>query len=299
MSDIGLNMDQLLANLPGAGESGGGESTTPQAPTTPAVDDGVELEIAPGKREKFTRAQLVEHYKGTLRQDDYTRKTQALAREREQYEQARPIVEQLYKEHQAMAGLLEDKAKLIEYQRKRWENAPEGSAAETAAETKIASLMQEVNQLKAQMSQAPQRILSQTRQEVETAQLSEKVDAHLKTIFTEKPLLEAIDNAEDILRFKVFQRNPQTLDEARKFFTEEAEGLVKKISEKFTALQQPAQGAGAPVQSPRATGIEPPGGAGAPMPAQASYKDKAGKVDFTKVHDAADQFLRQFKENNR
>lgn len=287
-----FNIDQLL---PGGGESAaqGQEQTLP----TPPMDEGIDVEIAPGKTERFTKAQLADFYKGHLRQDDYTRKTQELSAQRKQFEQALPQIERLYQEHQAMAQLIEDKDKLSQYVQKRWAQGQEPTSGDVKAlqanEQKIASLMQHIQRLEQNMQTQGQQFVTQTRQEIETAQLSEKVDAHLQGIFKEMPALSAIDNVEDILRFKVFNRNPQTLDDAKAFFSEEAKALAGKIAKAFVPAQSQSAGAAT------ARGIEPPGGAGSAPPQKPSYKGKDGRVDFSKVGDAADEFLRQWKENNR
>lgn len=284
-----FNIDQLL---PGA------ESQLEQTPTTPQ-DDGIDLEIAPGKTERFTKAQLADFYKGHLRQDDYTRKTQELATQRKQFEQALPQIERLYQEHQALVQLIEDKDKLTKWMQTRFQQqGQEPSSQEVQAvkqqEQKIAALMQHIQKLEGRMQQQGQEFVTQTRAEIETAQLSEKVDAHLQGIFKDMPALSAIDNVEDILRFKVFNRNPQTLDEAKQFFSEEAKGLVEKVKKAFgVQVQAPPQGGGAP------RGIEPPGGAGSAPPQKPSYKGKDGRVDFNKVGDAADEFLRNWNANQR
>lgn len=283
-----FNIDQLL---PGA------ESQLEQTPATPQ-DDGIDLEIAPGKTERFTKSQLADFYKGHLRQDDYTRKTQELATQRKQFEQALPQIERLYQEHQALVQLIEDKDKLTKWMQTRFQQqGQEPSSQEVQAvkqqEQKIAALMQHIQQLEGRMQQQGQQFVTQTRAEIETAQLSEKVDAHLQGIFKDMPALSAIDNVEDILRFKVFNRNPQTLDEAKQFFSEEAKGLVEKVKKAFgVQVQQQAQPA-----APR--GIEPPGGAGSAPPQKPSYKGKDGRVDFNKVGDAADEFLRNWNANQR
>lgn len=283
-----FNIDQLL---PGA------ESQLEQTPATPQ-DDGIDLEIAPGKTERFTKSQLADFYKGHLRQDDYTRKTQELATQRKQFEQALPQIERLYQEHQALVQLIEDKDKLTKWMQTRFQQqGQEPSSQEVQAvkqqEQKIAALMQHIQQLEGRMQQQGQQFVTQTRAEIETAQLSEKVDAHLQGIFKDMPALSAIDNVEDILRFKVFNRNPQTLDEAKQFFSEEAKGLVEKVKKAFgVQVQQQAAPA-----APR--GIEPPGGAGSAPPQKPSYKGKDGRVDFNKVGDAADEFLRNWNANQR
>ena len=206
----------------------------------------------------------MDFYKGHLRQDDYTRKTQELAEQRKQLEQAAPQLQQLYQEHQAMLQLLEDEKKLDEWKGKRFKK-PDPPPSEFDPKAwqqqgdKVETLHKQIADLQRQLQTQPQNIIAQTRQEIETAQLSEHVNAHLGSIFEKNEVLGLIDNAEDILRYKVFQRNPKDLSEAKAFFTEEAEKMVTKISGHFNTPKKVAS-----PSTPKAKGIEPPGGVGSP-----------------------------------
>jgi hypothetical protein len=266
------------------------------APSQPPVSpEAYELEVAPGKRERFTQQQLIDFYKGHLRQEDYTRKTQELAEQRKQLEEVQPRIAQLYQEHQAMLQLLEDKEKLEKYRQERFKETPPPSpdfdpAKWQQQEQQVQALHKQIQYLQQQLTQQPQTLIQQTRQEIETAQLSQHVDAHIASIFEQQKLLSVIDNAEDILRFKVFQKNPQTLDEAKKFFTEAAQEMVDKISGHFKATNTK------PITSKPKGSIEPPGGAGSPAPNPTSYKGKDGKVDWSKVDQMAEAFLESYKQ---
>lgn len=283
-----LNLDNLLP------QTQDGNTDSLQIPTT---DDSVELEIGPGKREKFTRQQLSDFYKGNLRQEDYTRKTQELAEQRRQFETNLPQIKQIYQEHQALVQLLEDKDKINKYVKERFkEAAEEGTEFNpkefSAAKQQVASLQQQIEHMKNQLQVQPQQLIEHTRNEIETATLEGKISAHLETIFTATPLLGAIDNAEDILRFKVFNRKPKDISEARAFFTEEAQNMVNKVAEHFKqAKPAPKASTGGAKRS-----IEPPGGVGSPAPQPNSYKGKDGKVDWSKVDQMADAFLKSYND---
>lgn len=297
MSDT-LNVDTLQ---PPVAEP----TPSPAAPgATPPVD-AFELEVAPGKREKFTREQLLDFYKGNLRQQDYTRKTQELAAQRAQVEQFLPAYQQMLSEREQLAQFLNDRKAIAKYLAEAFEPEQDPNEAltrkslEDTLTRQQATQAQRIQELERQLQyaqgQTREALQSEITNRVEELKYSMQIDPHVKTLFKENPVLELIPNAEDVIRFQVFQMQPQTIEETLNAFSQVTKGLVEKLGNHFKATAP--EGAGAPpAPAKKVVTPEPPGGLGSPAPQPTSFKKKDGSIDWDLVEASAKAFLKQVAE---
>lgn len=255
-----------------------------------AEDALVEFEDA-GQKRQIT---LKEFREGQMRLQDYTRKTQETAALRKQTEAAQQAwqQQQAQREQQLLAELskpevilqLAERAtgKPISQLLKQLEQPaadPNGivtigeaqKLVQTQAQQLQAQMQRQIEAARVQAAQEMQQATQELLTQRDAADFSIKLQDHLQGIFKEHKILSAVDGMEDLLRYKVYQRQPATLEEAYAAFNEEAGKQVEKLNAQWTELnkQQLAQ------QQKLKQGIEPPGGtAPQPVPQKFSLGDK-------------------------
>jgi hypothetical protein len=288
-----------------------------EAKPSPA-EDLIEIEFPDGRREQLTRQQIRDGY---LRQQDYTRKTQEIAEHRKQLAPIAEAYQQLATEREQIGQLFQNPQLLAQWAAQNYGpqyaqlvqqaltgQMPAGASPDDIVTAQQAALIaqqqaavyaqqleQRVNTLQQQLEGRTQQIVQKGIQELETSQevakQSQVIDAHITSLFNQHPILSAVPEMEDALRFRVFSREPQTADEALRFFTEEADRQAKVLESKFNEINKRV----VVEKTKLAThGIEPPGGAGV-QPEPRQFRTKNGDIDWKGLSGAATDFMNQRK----
>lgn len=115
----------------------------------------------------------------------------------------------------------------------------------------------------------------------ETARHASAINNTLTDIYSKNPVLNAIPNSQDLLRFEVSKMQPRTQEEALEAFRTVAAGMVEEVGKHFKANQkiQVVAAAKAKLES---KSIEPAGGS-SPQLKPTSYKNADGQVDWARV----------------
>ncbi len=270
-----------------------GQTPTPTAPAiapvTPATPGSItsqaeqkifELQLG-NKVEKLTEAQIKDAYFNGLRQEDYTKKTQDVARQRAELAEA---VEQFKRQQQA--AIPQQVAQPVPSQ-----VAPSVPSFDPEAPMTMGQAMQLAQAVQQRMAQiesgSPQQLEKITNQIVhdrlEVMKFTEAINSEIGSILTDQPILKTIPEIEHVIRFRVAQREPQTLDETRAAFRLVASEIAGQFDQQ---IQTRTQHNTIQRQQLTAGGIEPPGGT-VPMPSAPSYRTNDNKLDWTKLAAAA------------
>lgn len=275
---------------------------TPAAPVTPdkPVDDGIDVEFEPGKVQRLTKQQIKE---GWLRQQDYTQKTQALAEQRKQAEQVLEQAKAYEAEREQIRQVLSNPRALmyLAQQQLAAESGPSFDPESPANMGAVAQLAQANQQmLQQQLALVEQNIgaaaaaaqkaaVDEVTARLETAKHTETINAKLTSIYADNPILQSVPEIEDVIRYRVSQTNPQTIDEALQAFEKVSAEVAKAMGAKFNeARKEQALNKQNLVQA----GIEPPGGAAVPANSPTQFRDpKTNVIDWGKLSQAAGAYI--------
>jgi len=266
---------------------------TPETPETPAAPEVPEWQKAKHKVKVRGDEQEVEYdelLKGYSRQADYTRSKQELA---EQARAVREFQESLTKQQETYKQLFDNDPLLaqarqvaehykvplsqafnavVEYQRSQGQATPQQpeqdeiatvAQARALAQRELATVHQQLQHLQRQLQEYTQKEVATAKSEIQTTQqaneYAQEVSSTLSNVFTKHPILGAVENMEDVLRFKVAQADPATIEEAKDLFVKFAEEQAERLTRQFTELNKSRVAAKEKLVT---GGIEPPGGAG-------------------------------------
>lgn len=293
----------------------GGQAESTQTPTTPNAATGqppveeptVEIELPDGKRTLTVK----EIRDGYLRQQDYTRKTQEVAEMRRQAEQVYRAYQQMAQEREQLQEFFSNEENVLKLvaqqygpqamqrlmnmlagQQQQPEIRPDSPAtveqAVRIADMKARQLEQKIAQLEQQFGKNVDERVQQFREEQETMEYKKVIDPVVSKIFEDNPVLSAVDGMEEVIRYKVFRMNPQTVQEAVAAFQSVAKEQVEKLNQKYVELnkQQAVKR-----QKLVSGGTEPPGGQ-APMPEPRTFR-KGNDVDWKGISKQAEEYMRQ------
>lgn len=304
------NSDSGSAPVSGGTSTPGGDSTntpTPapaptgvqSAPPTTPTGSVVEVDFGDGRVEKLTPQQIRD---GFLRQQDYTKKTQEVAAARRQAEQVLAQSQQFEQEKQQIKELLSNPQALMYLAQQHLAaqqpgfdpNAPAslGQAAQLA-EMQSAQLAAQLQQMEHEVQQVKQDVRMAAAEEVkerlEVARYTEQINGTLSKAFEKNPILKALPETEDVIRFRVAQLKPQTIEETVQAFERVSEEVAKAQIEHFDSLNKQQAIA---KQKLVHGGIEPPGGAAAPAPGPTSFRDAAtNTVDWKRLAASAAAYM--------
>jgi hypothetical protein len=275
-----------------------------------------------------------------LRQSDYTRKTQALAKQRQELDAVIPQYQQATSELARLRADLGDPRAVARFVMEQYgpqfvqqlyqhvTGTPQGQpqavpavqppatpeelasqgyvSQQTAAVTaQIQQLQQQlvaIQQQTAQQVQAAQQAAEQAEQRavsrVETRGYQQVIEAELPRILDENPLLKAVPNSSDLLRYEVLRTyRPQTVQEAVQCFRLEAQKMSAGILAAYQA-QQKTQLVAQQQQQQALTqnGLATAGG-GTPLTVQPQtgpqyFLTPDGKGDWGAMRQGAEAFLR-------
>jgi len=272
---------------------------TPQA-TEAKSDTLIEVTLPDGTTQKLPVDELK---KGYMRQADYTRKRQAEAQAQQQFQQqVQLVLQEAARRQQMMEQFLSDRAALERYIQQQFPNQPQQpefdpteiatvEQAQQVAQRQLADFQEQLAVHLQQMQQAFDQKVQTATQELEdrreTAAYATVINQHLAKIFQENPLLEAVDNIEDLLRWQVYQTKPQTIEQTLEAFSHAAKQQAEKLNARFNEVtkKQVVQ-----KQKLLQNNIEPPGGSGV-QPQPSSYKKSDGSIDWNKLAASATAYL--------
>lgn len=276
------------ASTPAAPASAPAEPAVPAAASSP--DAPIEVRMPDGSVQKLTPAQILDLQQNGLRQSDYTRKTQEVAAQRAEAQRVYEALVAKQAEYEHAQALLNNPAAMkAEAERRLAEqmpidpNQPLTMAHAQALTTRIASAIQQVQ---AEAAAAIEKAQTEAKQFVEdsinTAKYGESINTTLNKLKTENPILAAIPEMEDIIRFRVGKLEPVSIDETLKAFQTVGAQVARELTAQVEArIAQTV----ATKQVLQATATEPAGGA-APQPTQPSYF-KDGKLDWKGLKEQA------------
>ncbi len=297
-------------------------AVTPEGnPPAPGTDPNSNIPDFKGSKHKVKvrgteeEVDYDELLKGYSRQADYTRAKQELA---DQMRQARELQQAIESREQALRQiygsdpLMNQAAQVaehygvpfsqalqavVQYQQQQQQGQTPGQdpnadnlvtagQARSIAEQQIQTLQQQIAQIQRGLQGWTQEQIQAAKAEIETSHqaqaYAQEVNATLSDIFTTNPVLKAVDGMEDLLRFKVYQADPATVEEAKDLFIRFAQEQVGKLNAQFTELNKGRQEAKQKLVS---GGIEPPGGSGiVPQPAD-------HKLGSKELRNAAEAYL--------
>lgn len=238
-----------------------------------------------------------------MRQQDYTRKAQQLAREREQFGAERTEMSTAVQERDAVVQLLRDEGLMRQFLAKQFPSllAQEQAIADASVgvdpndiatvgqiEQARAELNRQVAQVQQTLQQQAQSLTERVTQTIEERQLAARlggdVNATIKTLFTENPLVEKlIPNAEQLLRYEVMQMRPQNEAETLEAFKTVMGGWAENIKD---AVAQSNKSAVVEKQKLSTNNIQPPGGSTV-IPQKLETPMKNGKLDWDALRSRA------------
>ena len=261
-----------------------GSTTAADAPTITPIVDGQNpatsgspetkytIEFPNGEKQELTATQINEWRQSGLRLADYTRKTTEVADQRREVQR---IMEQLapMQEDLRWAQQLKQNPQLIIQMAQRMQaqnhqqttqgqpNAPafDPNAPMTQAQTlemaqAIAARLQE---MEGKLNESVEtRANAIVRSQMEIANYSTAINSTLADAFGKFPILKALPETEDIIRYRVSRMEPKTIQETLKAFSDVSQVVAEEITSKFGATQ--VASTIAQNQQQMAVGIEPP-----------------------------------------
>ena len=286
-------------------------SPPPTSGQPPSSDPTVEIEFSPGKKEAVTLQQLKEWRESGLRQQDYTRKTQEVAEMRRQAEQVYRAYQQMEQERQQLQEFFSDEENVLklvaqqygpqamqklmgmlsgQQQQPQYDpNAPATlEQAQRIAQQQAQQVRQELAKLQQQVGSNVAQELQNLRQEQETQEYKKVLNPVVSKIFEENPILSAVDGMEEVIRFKVFQAKPQSVEQAIELFNSIGKEQAEKLSAKFTELNKQTI---ANKQKLLQNGIEPAGGV-PPSAEPRRFKKSNGDIDWKGISAQAESYMK-------
>ncbi len=270
-------------------------------PGVPASPDKVyTIEFPDGKTEQVTAAQLKEWRDGGLRLADYTRKTTEVARQREEIDRLMPQLQSMQEDLKVVQALKQNPELIVSlaqrYVAEQQANGqlpggdPRGGFDPNAPVTagQIAHMVQAMAERMQQIEQGSADNINRVVQDrLQVQSFAQTVDRTIADVFAKHPILSAIPENEDIIRYRVAQMRPQTLEEAVQRFQEVGEVLANDLLAKAGVAQQTQHNQQI---HQRILGTEPPRvGAVPPLATTTQPGDyvKNGQLDWAKLRGAA------------
>jgi hypothetical protein len=308
MSDLNVDLNGIAEQLNSAvsaGDSGNPSpapstpSATPDSQTPPASvssatdstpnDDVIEVPFPDGTKETIKRSELPNYL---MRQRDYTKKTQEIAKFRQQYEafeQNAPLIREQLEFAQQMRELTANPQALLSHlvqtlgpqeafkafsglvqQQQEYDpnDIPTYQEADQLIDKRMNTRLSEMEKRYQELEQKFQQSLEQgvdskiqkLEFERQKNEYANKFDTLVSKSFSENPQLQAIDLVEDVMRFKVASKieNYVRLNGAEPTFEQAATWWNDAVKEQVTKLE--TQFAAKRANSPLNNSIEPAGG---------------------------------------
>jgi hypothetical protein len=317
-SEVQTPSPSVETSTPVAETSAPAETTLPTTDTT--VDDVIEVTFPDGTKEPIKRSELPNY---VLRQRDYTKKSQQIADIRKKYEQLEqnaPAIRQRLEFAQMMEQTLQNPAQLFELavQRMGPENAvkyfmqkvgqvpqaydpndiPTYKEAEELMAHKLSAYEQRMQQMEQEFNDKLEQRLSQKTLEDKSVAERDMYKAKFDNLISEQlannEVLTAVDNIDDIIRFKALTKIRAYTSEHgyEPSFEQAAQWIQGAVKEQLTKLE--SKFGAIKAASPLNNGIEPSGGnrpVSVNTERKSYYNTKTGQGDWDNLlTDLAKQF---------
>lgn len=250
---------------------------------------------------------------GISRTSKFTKGMQQLAKDRETVEASKGELSTLKTDRDNLNRFLSNPKAVLNYvlqqhgpevfSQIQGVKAPDQPEAKTFDPNELASLG-ETNQLLDNRLKPLQERLENTirefdnklvakEQEIENkrTQLNHEVaiKSTLTEIFTTNPVLNALPNAEQNIRYEVFKLQPKTEAEALEAFKTVAQGIVEDLGKHYKAKQTIDKVAAAKAKMEKSS-IEPAGGSAVQIQ-PANYKKADGSIDWNQLRKMAETMI--------
>jgi hypothetical protein len=280
-------------------------ATTPEtvlpsaAPSDTTAPSTYEIDFGNGQRETVTAQQLDEWRKSGLRLSDYTKKTTEVAQQRRELEALAQQIAPLQEDIKLVQQLRQNPELIVQLAQQYTQqqqpqttpamastpagfdpNAPMTMGQTVQMAEAIAQRLQQVEQGLTQTVE--QRAAELVQQQLKVANYTTEVNQTINSVYDKHPVLKAMPETDDILRYRVMQMAPRTLAEAKFAFQQVGEAMAQEL------LQSIPQQSVTFTQPPALTqGTEPPRAGHAPSltgPTTASYVRDGGRgLDWSKM----------------
>lgn len=263
----------------------GSEQSAITPPATPSgqpsqAEPTYDVDLGNGRIEKLTQSQIRDLHGSGLRQADYTKKTQELAQHRQIVEQAAERLQLQMQQFEAVQRL-QSNPELAKQFLQQQQQAADPNRPVTAAD-----LQQFQQQLVQQQQALQQGAQAYVENRLQVANMAESINATLNEVYKETPALKQLPELEDVMRYRVAQLNPQSLEEAQQAFKNVAKDLASSLGISAVNRQQQQQQAS---QQLAATGTQPPGGAAVGQQKPNFYNKGKRDIDWKALAGAATQ----------
>jgi hypothetical protein len=229
----------------------------------------------------------------------FTKEMQALSTQREQFNQSREQIvkaiqyaQQLETEREQLVGILKNPAQLQQLVQRYAQQEQKQDEFLTTREVQQREqqlrqqLEQSFEQRLAQLGNVKQDVVQQVLDIQETQKYEVEFDTHVDTLFKENPVLNSIDGVEELLRYHVASKNPQTMDEARTIANEMVKKWTGGIRSQFGEAKKQEV---IEREKLKTEGILTNEGAKPGIKAT-NWRKPDGKIDFNKLRELADQY---------
>ncbi len=241
---------------------------------------------------------------GYMRQADYTQKTQKLAEQARASQALEAKLQALEQREQVLRRSLANPDDVLGYAVtqfgpeavSQWLQAQMAQPGQTpnqalhvqqVAQAQVRrveqSLTGEMQKLRQEQQEALHAQAQALRQEREQAEHEKAISGTLSEIFTKHPELKVVSEMEDVLRYRVFARQPETIEQAKLMFIEEA-GKQADAIRQFTVAQKKVE---AVQQAKLGLAVEPPGGVGVSTQGSNIHLKPDGSVDWAALRESA------------
>lgn len=260
-------------DVPGLGGSAAPDTTvtTPDQGSTPPADEPTYEVTIGGQKQSVPLSELLKGYSRTA---DYTRKTQALAQERQQY-QGWQEREGQYRSALTEAQQILTNREILEQYLRQMGASPQ-QAQQTAEQAvpdpdevltraQAQKLLEERERaLEAKFEQRQQTTTQQLQLERLTDQYNQAITVKLDELAEKYPDLPKIPGMDFMLKQAVRQQKPQTVEQALSLMDQAAAYYASQVGELVKGK--------IPAAPPPVRGIEPPRGAAPLSPNQGTFK---------------------------
>lgn len=247
------------------------EETTPAAPSHVNLDDNALVEIKVGGETKLVPWK--EARTGFMLHGDYTRKQQALANERREFDtrqtEINAIRAQVEQRQQLLESVMSDPQKLsalvMAAAARRQQPTAEPAAPQPITSADLPTLQQQF----AQTAQAEIAKYIQAQQtQAQEQHLTSEVTAYTQGLLKDHPVLSKIPGIDETIYATAAQMGPKTMDEAKHYISVVVEDFKSKVG----GAVNEARKQDALDKSKVLHGIEPKGGAPI-VPSAKRYQD--------------------------
>ena len=251
---------------------------------------------------------------GFMRQAKFTKEMTSFRQEQAEFQSQLPNIQKLQQDQQVLINLLNNKEMLRDFARRQYPDLfqqavagavqqvqaqaqANGDSGDIATVGQVQAVAQQVEQniqnlvkgLETALQQRETALVQDIQDRNETLKLSNEINGTIQQMFDAHPnVVKLVPEANEMLRYKVFQMQPKTPEETIQAFKDVFGGWVEQFESVVADTNKTKVVQKAKLAS---NNVQPPGGAGV-QPQPTNFKKTnpmTGKseVDWSKLHDAA------------